>query len=192
MDNVTNNMAEQKKVRTQGRAWSPYVAGGLTGLALTLSMLFADRQFGATPFYAWLTKGIGQVIYGRGLDAVDSLGRLEMRPNWFTMFAVGIILGSLVAAWLFNDFKWQAIPDKWRARFGSSIPTRALWGFIGGFIAMFGVRMAAGCPSGLGLSGMVMLSASGFIGFAAFFAGGLIMVRMLIPPRRNDSEEGRP
>ena len=111
-------MAEQKTARKQGSAWSPYLAGGLTGLAITLSMLFADHQFGVTPFYSWLTKGIGLVIYGRGLDAVDSLGRLEIRPNWFTTFAIGIVLGSLASAYLFNDFKWQAVPDKWRARFG--------------------------------------------------------------------------
>jgi len=182
-------MDKQIQARIAPRAWSPYVAGGLTGLALTLAMLFSDRQFGATPFYAWLTRGIRLIIQDYGLLAVDSLGRLVMRPNWFITFACGIILGSWLAAWLFGDFKWQAVPDKWRARFGPSLPKRAWWGFVGGLIAMFGVRMATGCPSGLGLSGMVMLSASGFIGFAAFFAGGLLMVRLLIPPRRSNRGE---
>lgn len=186
-----STMQEGGKRQRGPRAWSPYVAGSLTGVALTLALLLADRQFGVTPFYAWLTKGIGLLIYDRGLNAVDSLGRLELRPNWFTAFAVGIILGSLLAALLFSDFKWQAIPDKWRARFGPSVLRRAVWAFVGGFIAMMGVRMAAGCPSGLGLSGMVQLSASGFIGFGAFFVGGLIMVRLLIPPRRGESGEDR-
>jgi hypothetical protein len=185
-------MQETPRARTGGGAWSPYLAGALTGVALTVAMLLADQQFGVTPFYAWVTKGIGLLIYGRGLTAVDSLGRPELLPNWFTTFAPGILLGALLAAFLFSDFKWQAIPPVWRKRFGPSILRRALWAFVGGFIAMFGVRMAAGCPSGLGLSGMVMLSASGFIGFGAFFLGGLLVVRLLIPPRRNDAGEGRP
>lgn len=185
-------MQEAPSTGAGRRAWSPYLAGALTGVALTVAMLLADHQFGATPFYSWVTKGIGLLIYGRGLDAVDSLGRPELLPNWFTTFAPGILLGAALAALLFNDFKWQAIPDKWRARFGPSVLKRAVWAFIGGFIAMFGVRMAAGCPSGLGLSGMVMLSASGFIGFGAFFLGGLLIVRLVIPPRRSDAGEGRP
>ncbi len=185
-------MQDTPSTKTDSRAWSPYLAGALTGVALTLAMLLDSRQFGVTPFYAWVTKGIGLLIYGRGLNAVDSLGRPELLPTWFTTFALGIILGAALAAVLFNDFKWQAIPDKWRARFGPSVVKRAIWAFIGGFIALVGVRMAAGCPSGLGLSGMVMLSASGFIGFGAFFAGGLLIVRLVIPPRRKGAGEGRP
>lgn len=164
------------------RAWSPYLAGALTGLVLTLAMLFDDRQFGATPFYAWLTKGLSMLLHGYSVLQVDALGRLTMRPSWFVTFGLGIVLGSGLAAWLFRDFRWQAVPATWQARFGPSQAKRALWGFVGGLIALFGVRMATGCPSGLGLSGMVMLSASGFIGFAAFFAGGLVMARLLYPP----------
>ena len=63
------------------RAWSPYLAGALTGVALTLAMLFADNQFGAAPFYAWLTKGVRLLIEGRGLAAIDELGRLELRVS---------------------------------------------------------------------------------------------------------------
>ncbi|MBN2082868.1 YeeE/YedE family protein [bacterium] len=162
--------------------WSPYLAGGLTGLALTLCAFFADRQFGVTPFYSWLTKCCGLLIYQRGLRAADEFGRLVIKPNWFATFAVGIIVGAALAAWLFNDFKWQGVPDTWRKRFGPSVVKRMVWGFIGGFIALMGVRMAFGCPSGLGLSGMVVLSASGFIGFAAMFLGGVIMASILYPP----------
>jgi len=175
-------MERQQEPARRPRAWSPYLAGGLTGVALTFCAFFADRQFGVTPFYAWLTKCCGLLIYQRGLQAVDEFDRLIIRPSWFATFAIGIILGAALAAWLFNDFKWQLVPDTWRKRFGPSIGKRAVWGFIGGFIALMGVRMAYGCPSGLGLSGMVMLSASGFIGFAAMFAGGVIMASFLYPP----------
>ncbi len=174
-----------------GKAWSPYLAGALTGLAITLSYLFSDKAFGATPAYAYLAKAIGLLIHERGLLALDSLGRYELRPSWFQAFAVGIPLGALLAAFLFNDFKWQAVPPLWRARFGASAVKRGVVAFIGGAIAMIGVRLAMGCPSGLGLSGMVELSLSGFLGFAVFFIGGAVMALVLYPARARRSEGGR-
>ncbi|MBC8015377.1 MAG: YeeE/YedE family protein [Sporomusaceae bacterium] len=40
--------------------------------------------------------------------------------------------------------------------------------------AVFGARLADGCPSGHGLSGVLQLATSGFIALVAFFIGGLI------------------
>jgi uncharacterized membrane protein YedE/YeeE len=159
-------------------------------LALTLSYLFSDKAFGATPAYAYLAKAIGLLIHDRGLLALDALGRYELRPHWFQTFALGIPLGALLAAFLFNDFKWQAVPPLWRARFGPSAVKRGVVAFLGGAIAMIGVRLAMGCPSGLGLSGMVELSLSGFLGFAVFFAGGAIMALVLYPRQRKVSGGG--
>ena len=44
---------------------------------------------------------------------------------------------------------------------------------------MFGARLAGGCPSGHGLSGLSQLAVSGFLAAAGFFAGGIIMARLL-------------
>ena len=40
---------------------------------------------------------------------------------------------------------------------------------------MVGARMADGCPSGHGLSGMMQLSVSAFIALAMFFGPGLLL-----------------
>ena len=50
---------------------------------------------------------------------------------------------------------------------------------IGGIIAMFGARLADGCPSGHGLSGGLQLAVSGYIALACFFIGGLISANLL-------------
>ena len=44
---------------------------------------------------------------------------------------------------------------------------------VGGFIMLFGARLAAGCTSGHGISGCAILSIPSFIGVAAMFAGGI-------------------
>jgi uncharacterized protein len=48
-------------------------------------------------------------------------------------------------------------------------------GVLGGMIAMFGARLADGCPSGHGLSGLMQLSVSGFLALAFFFGIGALV-----------------
>jgi len=45
---------------------------------------------------------------------------------------------------------------------------------LGGVLAGFGARIAAGCTSGLGLSGAAVLSLAGFTFLCTFFAVGLL------------------
>jgi hypothetical protein len=53
-----------------------------------------------------------------------------------------------------------------------------------GMVAMMGARMASGCPSGHGLSGMMQLSVSGFVAMGMFFMVG-ILVAALVYGRRS-------
>ena len=50
---------------------------------------------------------------------------------------------------------------------------------LGGLVAMFGARLAGGCPSGHGMSGLMQLSISGFIAMAGFFGAGVLVAHML-------------
>ena len=59
---------------------------------------------------------------------------------------------------------------------GSKRPWTAL---CGGVLAGFGARIAAGCTSGLGLSGAAVLSLAGFTFLGTFFAVGLLTSRFL-------------
>jgi uncharacterized membrane protein YedE/YeeE len=44
---------------------------------------------------------------------------------------------------------------------------------------MFGARLAGGCPSGHGLSGIIQLAGSGLIAMVYFFVGGIIMTQII-------------
>ena len=50
-------------------------------------------------------------------------------------------------------------------------------------VAMVGARMADGCPSGHGLSGMMQMSVSAFVALAMFFGVG-VLVAALVYKRR--------
>ena len=168
----------------KSKRWDPYIAGALTGLLLILSVLIAGKFFGASTTFsrsmAVIEKRIGvdvnQFEYfttKKGKYGPNSL------PNWQLMFVLGIIIGGFIASTWSGTFKFMTVPDMWRQRFGGNPAKRAIIAFIGGAIALFGVRLAGGCPSGHGISGISQLAVSGFIALGCFFIGGLITAKML-------------
>jgi uncharacterized membrane protein YedE/YeeE len=105
------------------------------------------------------------------------------KVEWQWMFVTGIFLGALISALLSGDFTLKAIPDTWEKRFGKGKIKRAIVAFIGGVIAIFGARLADGCPSGHGLSGTMQLAVSGFVALVFFFIGGIIVARLIYSRR---------
>lgn len=90
-----------------------------------------------------------------------------------------IFIGALISSLTDKSFKSESIPPTWQERFGSSVWKRAVTAFLGGIIAMMGARMADGCPSGHGLSGMMQLSLSAFVALTVFFVTGVIVANLL-------------
>ena len=82
-------------------------------------------------------------------------------------------IGALVSAWLAGRIRIQMDGGKFLG--GARRPFTAL---IGGVFAGFGARVAAGCTSGLGLSGAATLSLAGFVFLCTFFATGLVVSRI--------------
>jgi len=124
--------------------WSPYLAGALSGLVLVLSVLIAGKYFGASTSFV---RSAGMI---EGLLAPERVSQLAYfksetpKIDWQWMFVFGIFLGSLISAVTSASFRWQALPDMWRNRFGSSISKRAIIAFLGAAVAMFGARLAGG------------------------------------------------
>jgi len=91
------------------------------------------------------------------------------------MFVAGIVGGAFVSSLFGRQFRFESVPPIWRERFGSGVLLRASGAFLGGVVAMFGARLAGGCPSGHGLSGLMQLSISGFLAMAGFFGAGVLV-----------------
>jgi uncharacterized membrane protein YedE/YeeE len=99
------------------------------------------------------------------------------------LFVFGIALGSLGAALSSGTFEIKKVPDMWAARFGQRPLWRNLAAFAGGGVLIVGARLAGGCPSGHGLSGLSQLAVSGFVALAFFFAGGWLTATLLYARR---------
>ena len=100
------------------------------------------------------------------------------------MVVVGVLIGALVSSLADKSFKLEKVPPIWSDRFGSNTGTRAVGAFLGGIVAMFGVRLAGGCPSGHGLSGLMQLSISGFVAMVGFFGAGVVVAFMVYKTKK--------
>ncbi len=66
---------------------------------------------------------------------------------------------------------------------GHNKVSRLLWAFVGGFVLIFGARMAGGCTSGHILSGGLQFAISSFV-FMVFVSIGLVITGWLFYPRK--------
>ncbi len=160
-------------------SWSPYIAGGLSGLVIIVSVMWTGQFFGASTSFVRSAGMLGKLTGPERVAQLEYFIRYLPKLDWQLMFVIGIFVGSLIASVWSGSFKLQGVPDMWAERFGTSPVKRGIVAFIGGIIAMFGARLADGCPSGHGLSGIIQLAVSGLIAMIFFFVGGIIMTRLL-------------
>ncbi len=163
--------------------WNPYVAGALVGVLAILSVGLTGQFLGASTTFVRMAAAIEQVVMPARVEANEYYQRVAPRFDWQAMVLIGVLLGAALAAWHDRSFKCEAVPPMWAERFGPNIWKRGAVAFVGGIFAMFGARLADGCPSGHGLSGLMQLSVSGFLSLAGFFIGGLVVANLVY--RRN-------
>lgn len=164
--------------------WNPYVAGGLSGLVMVGSVALSNAYFGASTTFVRMAGMIEKAFAPEHVAGLAYFTKEAPIVDWQWMFVVGILLGAFVAAMLSGTYRVQAVPHMWRERFGTSAGLRGVAAFVGGFLALFGARLAGGCPSGHGLSGVAQLAGSGLVSLVCFFVGGLIVARLLYGGRR--------
>jgi uncharacterized membrane protein YedE/YeeE len=160
-------------------AWNPYLAGALSGMVSIGSIYFVGKYLGASTSFVRTTGMIEQLFFPDRVAMMPYFMKELPVIDWQWMFVIGIAVGAFIAAMKSGDFHIQLIPNMWKSRFGDGIKQRAIVAFIGGIIAMFGARLADGCPSGHGLSGSLQLSVSSYIALICFFIGGLISANWL-------------
>lgn len=126
------------------RAWSPYLAGALTGLVMVLSVWISGKYFGASTTFVRSAGLIEKVFNPERVSRMAYFIKETPMVDWQWMFVAGILIGSLIASTTSGTFQWKALPDMWESRFGPSRIKRGIAAFIGGLIAMFGARLADG------------------------------------------------
>jgi hypothetical protein len=101
--------------------------------------------------------------------------------NYSFVFVLAMLLGGAVSAWARGGVaaEERRIHPLWRANFGDSQWKRYAAAFAGGFIVLYGARLAGGCTSGHMMSGMMQTALSGYIFAAGAFAAAVPTAMLL-------------
>ena len=130
----------------EARGIPPYLAGLAIAAAQLVSIVLRGSLLGASTAF----EELGGWVWGA-------------RKYANLLFSAGLVGG----AWLIS----QAVPALRPAAEVAVSPARSV---LGGFMIVFGSRMAGGCTSGHGISGLSLMSISSFLTAAATFGmGGL-------------------
>lgn len=165
--------------------WNPYLAGALVGILAILSAYATTAWLGKTSYlgasttFVRATGLVEQQVATERVQTNEYFTRTKIRVDWQFMLVLGIFVGSLAGSLSDKSFRVESVPPIWKERFGASVGKRAVGAFFGGIVAMIGARMASGCPSGHGLSGMMQLSVSAFVALAMFFAVGILVAAQI-------------
>ena len=142
------------------------------GLALLNAVVFlsigTNRIIGASTAYPYVADLITGTTNNSYFPKVQGPGK------WEVLFLTGAFISGIVISLFRKEFKITLIHSNWEKYKGNSAAKRIIWSFIGGFILIFGARMAGGCTSGHILSGGMQLAVSSLV-FAVFVFGGLLI-----------------
>ncbi|MBU0504230.1 MAG: YeeE/YedE thiosulfate transporter family protein [Candidatus Omnitrophota bacterium] len=161
------------------KGMNPYLAGALGGILAVVSLWLTGKYFGASTSFVRIAGMFERIFAPERVAKLEYFIKEAPKVEWQVMFIVGVLVGSLIAAIAAKEFCFKILPDLWEKKFGKGNLKRLIVAFIGGIIAIWGARLADGCPSGHGLSGLMQLAVSGFVALICFFIGGIVVARII-------------
>jgi len=160
---------------------APYWNWLSAALALAGVIVFIFATFGppaSSSGFVSTVKGLLQVV---APDYVESKAHYRMIPgpgSWLMAFVLGMAMGGVVAGRTFK-IPVRDVPELWEKRFGPSKIRRYAAAFIGGFLILFGSRLAGGCTLGLSISGSTQLAISGLYFGVVIFGAAMVTSRIV-------------
>lgn len=154
--------------------WPPVAAGVVLGLVLILTFVLVGNGVGASGTFARIAAWLGMAVAPAATESNGYLGNMVAHhanpmASWIVVEVIGVAIGAALAAVSAGRFKIKIDVGAGKI----SARTRLLLALTGGILAGFGSRLAAGCTSGVGLSGTAMLGIGGFVFLIVFFVVGL-------------------
>ncbi len=161
-----------KKSKSDSKKWM--VSGA--GLAVLNTIVFlgatTNRPIGASTSYPYVADALTNTVNNTYFTKIETPG------HWELIFLIGAMLAAFVVSVVKKDFGLVLIHDNWKHQKGDSVQKRIFYAFLGGFILIFGARMAGGCTSGHIISGGMQLAVSSLT-FGVFVFAGLLITGKL-------------
>ena len=148
----------------------------VTGVAFAFinSFMMLNGTFGKPIGASTAYPYVGNLITGNVDNAYFQ--KITGSGSWQVVFLFGAFLAGSLPALVKKEFRFSFVQERWNQYYGPDKKKRLVWAFVGGFLLIFGARVAGGCASGHILSGAMQLSYGSLlfsmITFIAFFATG--------------------
>lgn len=147
-------------------AWPPWVAGLIIGSLQLPGLVFVRDTIGSSRAYVTIAANAARMLDSGVCSNPYFCGCRCGVGNYqqltYLMFSM---VGSYIAASLSGSF-------------GVVVGFTSLASFAGGFLTVFGGRLAGGCTSGQGISGNAVLGVISPLATAAMFAGGMVTMAL--------------
>ncbi len=154
---------------------NPYLAGILIGVFMVTAYYFSGEGLGAS---GALKTVVIATVDGINHDYATNANFFSSRvggdhspaKTWLIFEVLGVIAGAILSA---------AFAGRLKLELGKSPTTtnkqRIIYAIIGGLLFGIGSQLGRGCTSGMVMSGMGVLSLSGFLGLIGIFGGGYVI-----------------
>ncbi|HUX59912.1 MAG TPA: YeeE/YedE thiosulfate transporter family protein [Ignavibacteriaceae bacterium] len=165
---ITAAFMLHKKEKTNDMKWL-FAGIALAVLnAIAFLTVVTNRPIGASTAYPYISDAL------TGITNNNYFQKIKTPGSWEFIFLTGAFIAGLLMSLIKKEFKFKLIHDNWKKYKGVSNLKRILWSLAGGFILIFGARLADGCTSGHILSGGMQIAFSSLV-FAIFVFAGLLI-----------------
>lgn len=148
---------------------NPYLGGVLLGLVVIAAFWVSGRGLGASgAVKSIIVAGVDTVAPGHTQNATFYKDYLDNHQgplrDWLVFQMLGVIVGGFLSGAIAGRLRWTV--EKGPSVSGK---IRLIFAALGGLFFGFGSQLGRGCTSGSALTGMAVLSLSGFLSMAAIF-----------------------
>lgn len=175
---ATGVRAEASRVTIPG--WLKW--GAVIGLAQIFALLTV-APLGVSTAYPQLVGYLVDKAFPGFAESQLYLQEIGAKIGWEVMLVTGMFLGALLAHLLTRralGYQPQMVTAPVLVKgFEGSRAKRIARAFLGGFLILFGARLANGCTTGHMLSGIAQMAVSGFLFGAVAFGTGVLVAKLL-------------
>jgi len=147
--------------------WHPAICGAIVGLLQVPLFVFLNKNLGSSASIMTLASNVAGPMIS---DRFSFFSRYRTGfDNWWQVFYMGAAaLGSFLAYWTATiDTKYNVLTD-----------VSPIQCFLGGFLMVMGARLANGCTSGHGITGIGHGSLRSIVAMLAMVVGGLCTMQL--------------
>jgi len=150
----------------------------LLGLVLIMAFYFTGHGLGASGgIKEVVVKTVTTVAPNHSVES-SYFGRyagkeIKLKDSWMVLEVLGVIVGGFLSGAISGRFKFKVerSPNITRRK-------RLIYALGGGILLGIGSQFARGCTSGAALSGMSVMSISGFVAFITIFGTAFVLSRI--------------